>query len=64
MQSRLQVMFYHLAQCPRVEDDNSCGLPKVIMISARPLEKTKKAFDSWASHNVIIFNTTGKSVKI
>ena len=57
-------MFDHPAQCPVVEDDNSCALPKLIMVSARPPEKTKKAFDSWASHNVIIFNTTGKSVRI
>lgn len=27
------------------------------MISARPLEEREKAFDSWASHDVIVFDT-------
>ena len=64
MQSRLQVAFDHPAQCPITEDDNSCVLPKLIMISARPLEERKKAFNSWASHNVIVYDTTGESVRI
>ena len=42
-------------------DDTSCALPKLIMISARPLEERRKAFDSWATHNVIFYNTTGWS---
>ena len=61
---RVQVIYDQPAQCPSTEDDNSCVLPKIIMISARPLEEREKAFSSWASHDVIVYNTTGKSVRI
>ena len=52
------------SQCPIMTKDRSCTLPKLIMISARPLEKRLKAFDSWAPLDVIFFNTTGSVVQI
>ena len=59
-QKRGGIFFYHPAQCPLVEEDMSCALPKIFMISARSVQQRKKAFNSWASHDVIVYDTTGK----
>ena len=60
-QRRESIFFFdHPAQCPLVEEDMSCALPKIFMISARSVQQRKKAFNSWASHDVIVYDTTGK----
>ena len=60
-QKRESIFFFdHPAQCPLVEEDMSCALPKIFMISARSVQQRKKAFNSWASHDVIVYDTTGK----
>ena len=58
------VVLPSFTQCPMVREDTRCALPKLIMISARPLEERMTAFNSWASHNVIVYNTTGKSSRV
>ena len=54
-------MLNHSEQCPTMTEDTSCTLPKLIMISARPVKERQKAFESWMPHNVLFYNTTGQS---
>ena len=61
---RFLLMFDHPLQCPTVREDTTCALPKLIVISARPLEERMTALNSWTSHNVIVYNTTGRSSRV
>ena len=58
--SNLLKPFYRF-QCPIMSQKKDCSLPKLLMVSARPLDRRLAAYSSWLPYQVVFINTTAWS---